>query len=271
MAHAAQKLAPPVEATPEAPVPAKSLSAALLEAQRLVGAVAKGSQNEYDKYAYTSSDTMIAACRDALHGAGLLFDREGWEIDRTVEPHELISLFVLEYPTTGERREYRVPWAIVGNPKRIYAVDKARAGALTTSIGYFLRDLLNVPRVDTNEMDRREDHDMEAPAARPTDASRTLQADIAAASGRLTNKRHLKDLSGYMSRAGHDVKMLQQLKGWVERRIAEQAAAPDAAAAEPKEATTRDSDEPALFDPETGEALDPESPDFGMERDHDGP
>jgi hypothetical protein len=279
MAQAA-KLAPAPKASAEAdtpnPVPPKNLAAALLEAQRAIGAVAKGSTNEYDRYQYTSSDTMIAACRDALHSADLLFDREGWRIDRTVEPNELVSKFALEYPATGERREYEVEWPIVPNQKRLTAVDKARAGALTTSIGYFLRDLLQVPRADPNEMDRREDRDEEPPQAKPTDASRTLQAEVAAAVGLLRDKRHVQTAGTYLDRAGHDVKLLRQVKNWIDQKVAEQsapAAGDEVAASVPATSATPSAATPSagpeLVDPETGEALDPESPLFG--RGGDGP
>ena len=287
----APKLAPKPDdtAAPEAPPPSKpkNLAAALLEAQKAVGRVAKGSTNEYDHYSYTSADEMVLAVRIALHDAGLLLSRIGSRIEQPLregEPLELVSLFKLEYPETGEERNYEFAWPIVGNPKRLYATDKARAGALTTSLGYFERDLLNISRQDSNEMDKRVDQDAAPPPAKPSDESRTLQADIASGIGLLRDKAQVKTAGTYLDRAGHDLKLLRQVQSWVGKKVAEQkaAAAADAgstydpapgegawakaaAAANPAKP-----DEPTLVDPETGEVLDPESPFFG-ERGNDGP
>ena len=299
MAQAAPKLAP-AQAAPEAQTPSqtppRTLAAALLAAQRAVRSVAKGSTNEYDRYQYTSADTMVAACRDALHEADLVLSLEGWAVDPAKVPPEAVLKFRLEHPPSDQSRQYEIPWPVVANQKRLYAVDKALAGGLTTAMGYFERGLLNLPRADPNEMDRREDPDVAPAASKPSEASSTLQADIAARVGLLKDERHVKIASTYLDRAGHDLKLLRQVQGWVEAKIVEQGQAPEASGsasatpdepATPPPATARKrgpapAREPVLepVDLETGEVMegaalepeeDPESPLFGLKRGDDGP
>lgn len=143
------------DATPAASndEPPRSLSAALLAAQRAVNAVGKDSRNDFHKYRYVSAEAMISACRAALAEGGLTVRRRAWEIsdDGTF----VVSKFEVSYSLTGESTVDTVPWfAVVEKGK---PADKALASALTTSLSYWLRDLLLIPREDEETMDSRDD------------------------------------------------------------------------------------------------------------------
>ena len=100
---------------------------------------------------------MIGACRDALHGAGLVARRTTWKIDPTIgEFGILISTMVVAHPESGVTLSDEIVWAIV--PEKGRPFDKAMAGALTSSLNYWLRDLLMVPREDET-MDSRDDRE----------------------------------------------------------------------------------------------------------------
>ena len=136
----------------------ETLASALLAAQKALPSVGKDSQFKAGTYgyAYTSSETMIAACREVLHSAGLTLRRAGWKFDGTPEGGGLVtSQMILTHAGTGESVADEVAWVAV--PRGQQPIDKAVAGALTASLGYYLRDLLLVPREDENEMDKRDD------------------------------------------------------------------------------------------------------------------
>ena len=144
------------EHEPAAPVAAEpaNIRAALLVAQSSVDSIAKDARNSFHNYAYVSADGMIGAARAALHVAGLVVRRSRWEL--ASDGCTVASTFETHYPPTGETWTDTVSWPIVVEKGR--PVDKAVAGALTTSFGYWLRDLLALPREDDAvSMDRRDD------------------------------------------------------------------------------------------------------------------
>lgn len=163
----------------------QGLASALLAAQQALPSVGKDSQFKSQSYgyAYTSSETMIAACREVLHAAGLTLRRAGWKFDGTPEGGGLVtSQFILTHAPTGESVADEVAWVAV--PRGQQPIDKAVAGALTASLGYYLRDLLLVPREDENEMDKRDDSTYQprkattpAPRPAPAPAPRQTQQD----------------------------------------------------------------------------------------------
>jgi hypothetical protein len=157
------------------PEPKTSLASALLAAQRALPSVGKDSQFKGGTYgyAYTSSETMIAACREVLHGAGLTLRRAGWKFDGTPEGGGLVtSQFILTHAGSGESVTDEVAWVAV--PRGQQPIDKAMAGALTASMGYYLRDLLLVPREDENEMDKRDDRTFEPRKVSPRTETTTV-------------------------------------------------------------------------------------------------
>lgn len=143
---------------PAAPKPS-SLSEAILVAQRLVRSVGKDARNDFHKYQYTSAEEMISASRSALHEAGLVFFRSNWRLEP--DGTTVISQFTLAHPSSGETICFSVPWVAV--PEKGRPLDKALAGALTTSLSYFLRDLLLLPREEEGAMDTRRDDSRQGP------------------------------------------------------------------------------------------------------------
>ncbi len=149
-----------------------NLASALLAAQRALPSVGKDAKNSFHHYAYTSAEGMIGACREALHGAGLALRRAGWKFDGTPEGGLVHSQFILTHGETGEAATDEVTWIVV--PEKGRPLDKALAGALTSSLGYYLRDLLLVPREDESEMDRRDDRTYEPRKVSARSESTTL-------------------------------------------------------------------------------------------------
>lgn len=138
---------------------AKTLDIALYQAQRSLTSVAKDRRNEYSKYNYVSVDGMVSACRDALHENGLMVSRSSFTVD--VERNTVVNNFVLVHAESGESRSYVTPWLFYAEKAR--PMDKAVAGALSTSLNYFLRDLLLVVREEDGSMDQRNDENYVPP------------------------------------------------------------------------------------------------------------
>lgn len=131
-------------------LPVYELFAALLEAQKQLASVGKDATNHFDNFKYASSDGMIAACRVALHKCGLVLRRSSWRLDPGVGEYGMVvSTMVLSHPKSNSSLVDEVPWFVV--PMKGKPIDKALAGALTTALSYYLRDLLQVPREDSEE------------------------------------------------------------------------------------------------------------------------
>lgn len=108
-------------------------------------------------YNFASGEDMIAACSAALLANGLLWTLESYTVDDGGEPTLFEPVYLLEHPDsnavtgTGLERRYAfsIPISMSG------AADKALAGARTYGNSYALRDVLQVPRPDPNEPDKR--------------------------------------------------------------------------------------------------------------------
>jgi hypothetical protein len=137
------------------------LRRALIAAQRDLKAVHKGSENAFHRYRYASAEDMITACRQALHANGLSARRVRWTTESSETHFWLVSSYELAHES-GEVEHYPMAtkWPFAEEKGR--PLDKALSGAATSSLGYWLRDLLLVPR-DDEEMDKRDDraHDPE--------------------------------------------------------------------------------------------------------------
>lgn len=153
--------------------PAK-LFVALIAAQKSIQGVVKTGKNTHQKYAYATTESMIRECREALHGQGLtLITTASTILDSTpptVEPEwvkklgngreGIATMLAALHPThlakeyllvheSGEVASLRQQWPIFVENGR--GPDKAVAAALTASLGYFLRDLLLIPRVNSED------------------------------------------------------------------------------------------------------------------------
>lgn len=133
----------------------KSLREALLLAQQLLPGVLKDSRNDFHKYKYVSSESMIRDARAALHEAGLVLLPSISHLkasDDTVDlgvPAIAHMVWELVHPASMQAMELSTHWPVV--PEKGRPLDKALASARTTGLGYLLRDLLLAPRVDKED------------------------------------------------------------------------------------------------------------------------
>ena len=127
----------------------------LLKAQEAVVGVHKASKNDFGGYKYASAEDMITASRAVLHENGLIVTRNGWRVLREHEGQAPLveAVYVLAHKS-GASVMCATQYPICvgkGRPE-----DKALNASLTTGLSYFLRDLLLIPRCDT-EVDERPD------------------------------------------------------------------------------------------------------------------
>lgn len=120
------------------------LAAALVAAQRAAVGVHKSSRNGFHKYDYASAEQIIWVATKALTGAGLALICAESEIIGDGQLY-LRRRFVLCHEAGGERALSQV-WPIV--PEKGRPLDKAVAAADTAGLGYLLRSLLLLPRVE---------------------------------------------------------------------------------------------------------------------------
>lgn len=149
------------------------LFAALVQAQKNAKAVAKDSKNDHHKYNYASAESLIEEGRTSLSLAGLALlvtnvelvpgggvdveDKDTGEVRRRMGAPTIQCTYVLAHES-GESITYRREWLVIEQKGR--PLDKAQGGALTTSLGYAIRDVLMLPRDDEYaDMDRRDDRD----------------------------------------------------------------------------------------------------------------
>jgi len=136
-----------------------NLSQALSLARDRCKMAAKGSYNAFHKYAYASADEVITTAKEALEGTGLAIIPQVQEM--TVLGSGNAALYALNRTiflshASGEF----IPLSVIGwpvVPERGKPLDKAFATALTNSLSYLLRDLLQMPRGAEVDMDARDD------------------------------------------------------------------------------------------------------------------
>ena len=155
-----------------------TLAIALLNAQREIRGVGKDGKNSFQNYEYVTAEAIVAVSRSALNTHGLTVDRE-FIIDdaQAVLPMLPIlkSTFHLSHAESGGTTVRSTDWFIVENKGR--PVDKALAGALTSSLAYFLRDLLLIPKQEeADSLDKRDDR--EAENRKPADTTLGFQGAL---------------------------------------------------------------------------------------------
>ena len=131
------------------------LYAALASAQASIRAVGKDGKNTHMHYAYTSSEAVIDAARIALAPQGLAAFRLKYDVPETSGNNFAINSTFMLVHSSGTSVEFSNMW--IASPGKGRPDDKAMAGALTTGLAYWLRDLLLIPRKDDDEADRRDD------------------------------------------------------------------------------------------------------------------
>lgn len=141
-----------------------TLAIALLKAQQEIRGVGKDAKNNFQNYDYVSAEAIVAVSRSALNAHGLTVDREFTIIDpQAIEPlcPILHSIFCVRHGESGVELVRTTHWYIVEGKGR--PIDKALAGALTSSLAYFLRDLLQIPKQEEAEsLDRRDDREAQS-------------------------------------------------------------------------------------------------------------
>lgn len=137
--------------------PRARLYAALVAAQRAASAVEKDGTNSFHRYKYASAEAIIAEARAALSGAGIAVFVDSWELSRAGgAAHATVRVVYVVAHESGESVTCSAETSAVEEKGR--PADKAEATALTYSLGYFLRGLLLLPRVEADhEVDRRDD------------------------------------------------------------------------------------------------------------------
>jgi hypothetical protein len=140
-----------------------ALYAALSRAVAKAQAVAKGSENSFHRYKYASAEALIEESRGCLAAEGICVMPISWALS----PHQGDSGHFANVVVT-----YRVAHSSGGSVdcsastpairEKGRPEDKAVATALTYSLGYFLRSLLLLPRVDAeHDVDQRDDRPRE--------------------------------------------------------------------------------------------------------------
>lgn len=149
-----------------------ALFAAIARAIATAKSVEKGSENTYHRYKYASAESLIEEARSPLAAEGVCVLPSSWR----VSPREGDSGYFADVDVTylvahsgggSITCEARTP-AIreKGRPE-----DKAVATALTYSLGYFLRGMLMLPRVDADhDVDKRDDRNYEPQRGQRQDA-----------------------------------------------------------------------------------------------------
>lgn len=162
----------PAEAKAKPKTEHANLYEALVAAQEAAKAVAHDARNEHHRYDYTSAEAVIGECRAALNSSGLATLANCWEIkpnavrvgvnqygDPVNEIHDAVLVkFTTVHGATGETLAGEALCPIIPGKGRPY--DKAMLGAITTATAYYLRGLLQLPRVaEHDDISGRDDSD----------------------------------------------------------------------------------------------------------------
>ncbi len=144
-------------------IPAK-LAFALVEAQAAIEAVSKDAHNKHQDYKYASADAVIGEAKAAMAKARMACIVDRWDLLPAggERPHAEVAVHFVVLHESGEMLPGHTTAPVIpGNGRPI---DKALAAALTTCQAYFLRSLLNIPRVAAdddisgrNDADHREE------------------------------------------------------------------------------------------------------------------
>lgn len=149
--------------------PTAALFSALAKAVAASTPVSKGAENTFSRYKYASAESIIEEARGRLAAEGIAVLPKRWRIvplpGGPVSGGGKASMHFADVEVTylvthrdGGMMECEASTPAVldnGRPQ-----DKAVATALTYSLGYFLRGLLLLPRVDAeHDVDQRDDRD----------------------------------------------------------------------------------------------------------------
>lgn len=140
----------------------ENLYKALVKAQAEVPEPPKDGHNKFSNYDYTTAETMIRICKKTLGENGLALIPLGTEIGRIEDDSGMDKLYIFKRGYTlahvsGENVKMTQSYPICPtksnnwkpeDPRFAMDYDKSTSAAATTTLAYFLRDLLLVPRAD---------------------------------------------------------------------------------------------------------------------------
>lgn len=142
-----------------APNPTALLLQSLVEAQRIARGVEKTQLNSFHRYHYAGTETIILEAKDAMAHTGLALIPRGarvFAIGTRMDgdpkaPREVPQLFLakrwsLVHQAGGVLELDEQVWPVV--PDKGRPLDKAVAAADTASLGYLLRNVLMLARVE---------------------------------------------------------------------------------------------------------------------------
>lgn len=161
--------------------PTPALNKALAAAQKRAEAVEKDATNSFHKYRYASAEAIIAEARAALAEEGLAVmpvstDRDPAQPDHVWKgegadafidvPRRIRAVYLLLHES-GEEREFYFTTPVI--PEKGRPEDKAEFGSRTENLGYALRDLLLLPRVQegAESPSARDDRGYQGPRQEP--------------------------------------------------------------------------------------------------------
>lgn len=156
--------------------PAKqaALFAAIAKATFRAKAIEKDAENTHHHYRYASAEAVIEEARVPLAGEGVCVIQT-WNVVHRQDSGDWfadVDCTYLVAHAEGGWLQMTVPFPAIrgkGRPE-----DKAIAASLTYSLGYFLRGLIMLPRVDAAaDTDQRDDRDYEPRGGRQGDDHRS--------------------------------------------------------------------------------------------------
>ncbi len=157
-------LTPVVGNPPERPAPYEptsggkaNLFAALALAQDRVKGAALDGTNDFHKYDYASTESILAAAKNACLGLGLSVRPKSNHMRKEGEQYVVKRVVALAH-SSGEEDVSEIEWPVVleqggRDTSKKRPLDKALASALTTSLGYLVRDIFQIPRPKEEDMD----------------------------------------------------------------------------------------------------------------------
>lgn len=145
--------------------PDAALFAALAKAQGMAKLVEKDARNQFHKYNYASAEAMITEAKAALSACDLavipseLIAQEPMPLEAESGAKAVLIAEWFVVHSGGGRHVVHCRWPVI--PEKGRPLDKALAAARTASLGYLLRDLLQLPRVEEGtdlDHDSRDQH-----------------------------------------------------------------------------------------------------------------
>lgn len=142
-----------------------NLAASLSTARDRCKPAEKDARNAYHNYTYASAEEIITVANAAMDKTGLALISVNDEMKQAPSGFVLDRTWILCH-SSGEQVSLRTQgWPVI--PDKGRPLDKALAAALTTSLAYRLRDLLQIPRVSPDDDIAGRDDRHHEPEAKP--------------------------------------------------------------------------------------------------------